>query len=824
MAENGTTLAKAYVQIMPSAQGIKGNLAEALGGDAASVGQSWGQKLAGSIKGVITAAGIGAALGKTLTEGAALEQSIGGVETLFKGSADRVIAAADNAYRTAGVSANSYMEQVTSFSATLLQGLGGDTEAAASYADKAIVQMADNANKMGTDISSIQWAYQGFAKDNYTMLDNLKLGYGGTQAEMARLINDSGVLGDSIQVTAETVKDVPFSSIIDAIGVIQDDLGITGTTAQEAATTLSGSFASMKAAASNVLADLTLGRDIQPALNGLAQTVTTFLTGNLLPAVGNILSALPGALVTFVSTLGPQLASGLATFVPQVVADITAAAPQMLTAAQALITGFATAVTTQLPTLLQSGVQLVQQLVNGAVQALPGIMTVASQIVNQIGTSIISASGQILTAGTQILTFLIEGISASAPMMMTTVSSVFSNFITTLSTVLPQVAQAGMSLMHELGNGFAQGIPEFLAQALPLLLKFTETLRANFGQFVSAGLEMITGLAQGLIAALPTLIAYVPQIVSNIAGLINDNAPKLLATGLNLLGMLAQGILQAIPALIANLPQIVQAIADVFTAFNWLALGGNIIQLLQTGITGMVGAVQSAATSIFNAIKNAIMNLPATLASIASSAGSAFTGALNGLVAAAASIAQSILSGIVNAITALPGKLLSIAQNAISSFRSAFTSIDWASIGTNIINGIVGGITSAVGGLVDAARSAASSALDAAKNFLGINSPSKVMRDQVGRFIPAGIAEGITRNLAPLRSAMQQATDMVAARLPDPSLSFDAAARWQPAFAGPGGAVGGSPQTFIFNQPVQTPDEFARAVRVQQTYGLAGGR
>lgn len=714
MAENGTTLAKAYVQIMPSAQGIKGNLAEALGGDAASVGQSWGQKLAGSIKGVITAAGIGAALGKTLTEGAALEQSIGGVETLFKGSADRVIAAADNAYRTAGVSANSYMEQVTSFSATLLQGLGGDTEAAASYADKAIVQMADNANKMGTDLSAIQWAYQGFAKDNYTMLDNLKLGYGGTQAEMARLINDSGVLGDSIQVTAETVKDVPFSSIIDAIGVIQDDLGITGTTAQEAATTLSGSFASMKAAASNVLADLTLGRDIQPALNGLAQTVTTFLVGNLLPAVGNILSALPGALVTFVQTLGPQLAAGLATLLPQAMAALSQAGPQMVS--------------------------------------------------------------------------------------------------------------AGIQIMQNIGNGLQQGIPTFLAQALPMLLQFTSNLRANFGQLVNAGIEMILNMAQGLITALPTLITYVPQIVSNIAGLINDNAPKLLAAGLQLIVMLGQGLLQAIPTLIANLPQIIQAVVDVFTAFNWVSLGSNIISLLKDGITSMVGAVQGAGQSIFNAVKNAIMNLPATLGNIASAASSAFTGALNGLAAAAASIAYNILNGIVNAITALPSRLLSIATSAISSFKNAFLSMDWASIGSNIINGIISGIGSAVGGLVDAAVNAAKAAFEAAKNFLGINSPSRVMRDQVGKWIPLGIAEGISRNLAPLRSAMQQATDMVAARMPTASMAFDTAARWQPAYAAPGGAVGGSPQTFIFNQPVQTPDEFARAVRVQQTYGLAGGR
>ena len=672
MAENGTTLAKAYVQIMPSAQGIKGNLAEALGGDAASVGQSWGQKLAGSIKGVITAAGIGAALGKTLTEGAALEQSIGGVETLFKGSADRVIAAADNAYRTAGVSANSYMEQVTSFSATLLQGLGGDTEAAASYADKAIVQMSDNANKMGTDMSAIQYAYQGFAKDNYTMLDNLKLGYGGTQAEMARLINDSGVLGDSIQVTAETVKDVPFNKIIDAIGVIQDDLGITGTTAQEAATTLSGSFASMQAAAKNVLADLTLGRDIGPALDGLAQTVTTFLVGNLLPAVGNILSALPGALVTFMKALGPQLAAGLATFVPQVVADITAAAPQMLTAAQALVTGFATAVTTQLPTLLQSGVQLVQQLVNGAVQALPGITSVATQLLGQFASSFATGYAQLLSAGAQIIGQVVSGVVQSIPSLITIAGTVITQFLSAIIAAAPQVWQSGV--------------------------------------------QMILQVVQGIVSSLPQIISSAASVIAQFLAGIGQQLPQLLQSGITMIAQLVAGLIQAIPQLIASIPQIISGIVNAFASYDWLSIGGNIIQ------------------------------------------------------------------------------------------------------------GIANGIASGVGVIIDAAKSAASAALNAAKEFLGIASPSKVMRDQVGRFIPAGIAEGISRNLAPLRSAMQQATDMVAAPLPGPSLAFDAA-RWQPAFAGPGGAVGGSPQqTFIFNQPVQTPDEFARAVRVQQTYGLAGGR
>ena len=440
-------VATAYVQIIPSAQGIGGGIAQALGGDAAAAGAgaSIGGKLVGALKGVIAAAGLGAALGKALTEGAALEQSLGGVETLFKDSADQVIAAADNAYRTAGVSANKYMEQVTSFSATLLQGLGGDTAAAAGYADKAIVQMADNANKMGTDIASIQYAYQGFAKDNYTMLDNLKLGYGGTQAEMARLINDSGVLGDSIEVTAETVNDVPFDKIIDAIGVIQDDLGITGTTAQEAATTLSGSFASMQAAASNVLADLTLGRDIGPALEGLAQTVSTFLVGNLLPAVWNILSALPGALVTFVQSLGPQLAAGLSTLVPQ---------------------------------MMTTGAQMLQSLSAGLVQGIPNFLAQALPMVLQFTESLRANFSNIVDAGIDLLLNLVQGIANGLPTLIEYVPQIVSNIAGLINDNAPKILTAGVQVIITLVQGLISAVPTIIANIPTIIKAIADTITA----------------------------------------------------------------------------------------------------------------------------------------------------------------------------------------------------------------------------------------------------------------------------------------------------------------------------------------------------------
>lgn len=286
----GTELAKAYVQIIPSADGIKGKLSNALGGEASSAGDSAGKvagtSLGASIKKMIAAAGIGAALKSAITEGANLQQSLGGIDTLFKDSADKVIKNAKNAYLTAGMSANDYMETVTSFSASLLQGLAGDTNKAADVADMALTDMADNANKMGTSMELIQNAYQGFAKQNYTMLDNLKLGYGGTKSEMERL------LADATKITGIKYNLDNLSDVYEAIHVIQGELDITGTTSKEAASTLTGSMASMKAALSNVLGSLSLGEDIKPAMNGLISSIKTFLINNLFPMVGNILKGI----------------------------------------------------------------------------------------------------------------------------------------------------------------------------------------------------------------------------------------------------------------------------------------------------------------------------------------------------------------------------------------------------------------------------------------------------------------------------------------------------------------------------------------------------
>lgn len=535
---NNNTVARAYVQIVPSAEGIKGSITSALGGEASSAGTKLGSMLSTGVKASLVAgvAGLGAIIGSALTEGGALQQSLGGVETLFKDSASQVIAAANEAYRTAGVSANDYMEQVTSFSATLLQGLGGDTAAAAQYADKAIVQMSDNANKMGTDISSIQYAYQGFAKDNYTMLDNLKLGYGGTQAEMARLINDSGVLGDSIKVTAETVKDVPFSSIIDAIQVIQDNLGITGTTAKEAATTLTGSFASVKAALSNVLAGLALGQDLGPSLNALSSTLATFLAGNLIPAITNILSALPGALVTLITAIGPQLTAGLATIVPQMMtagaqmlqslsAGLVQGIPNFLAQALPMILQFTTSLRANFSSIVDAGIDLLLNFVQGIANGLPTLIEYVPTIVSNIAGLINDNAPKILQAGIQIIITLVQGLINAIPTIIANIPQIIGAIADTITAF--NWLNLGATVIKTLGNGLlsmANGLKGFMQSTLSGALDYIKGLP---GQALQWGKDLISGFIDGIIGNIGNLINSVKNVAATIASYLHFSRPDI---------------------------------------------------------------------------------------------------------------------------------------------------------------------------------------------------------------------------------------------------------------------------------------------------------
>lgn len=506
-----TELAKAYVQIIPSAQGISGKIQQAIEPDAEVAGTSFSGKLVGKIKGVIATAAIGKALASTISEGAALEQSLGGIETLFKDSADKVKANAAKAYQTAGMSANDYMELTTSFSASLLSSLAGDTSKATDVADMAMVDMSDNANKMGTNMEDIKNAYQGFAKQNYTMLDNLKLGYGGTKSEMERLLADAQKIS-GVEYNIDNLSDV-----YSAIHVIQGELDITGTTAKEAATTISGSFNSLKAAAQNVMGQITLGMDVGPALNQLANTLVTFAVGNLVPAIWNIVSALPTAIVTFISALGPQLFTAVSELIPQIISGISTGIPMLYESAMQLIGQFRTGIQEQLPTLLQKGVDFVVNIANGILQNLPQIIVMAGRIITYFANTIISSLPTILSTGASLLLRFVNGIINNLPQIVRAAATAIVRFVASIGMNLPQILQSGITIIGKLAAGLIRAIPNLVGQIPAVIGAIVRTFGSeNWG---SIGLNIIKGIASGLSSAAHMLW----DAVKSVLGSFKDN-------------------------------------------------------------------------------------------------------------------------------------------------------------------------------------------------------------------------------------------------------------------------------------------------------------
>lgn len=462
---DGIELGKAYVQIVPSAQGIKSALTEMFDeetdGLGEQTGQSIGQELIGTLKKVIVAAGIGKIISDSINMGGALQQSLGGVETLFKDSADTVKEYAAQAYRTAGLSANDYMEQTTSFAASLLSSVSQDTNAAAQLANMAMVDMADNANKMGTDMQDIQNAYQGFAKQNYTMLDNLKLGYGGTQAEMQRLLNDATKIS-GVKYDLGNLADM-----YSAIHIIQQEMDITGTTAKEAATTLTGSFAAMKAAAENVMGNWSTGADLTEPLQALADTAQTFLVDNLLPMIGNVLAGIPEIVYSLVPELlqtGTELLSSLAQ-------GFTEGIPEFFSTALPQLLAFTDQLRDNAASFVDAGLNLITQLLNGLIAGLPDLIAYVPDIIINICGVINDNMPKILAQGVSIIVQLIAGLVQTVPSLLANwkkileaVLSVISaiNWLNIGKTILTGVANGVKSMGSSMLNAFKGGFSSAL--------------------------------------------------------------------------------------------------------------------------------------------------------------------------------------------------------------------------------------------------------------------------------------------------------------------------------------------------------------------------
>lgn len=472
----------AYLQIVPSMDGVPGSIRRGLGGEADAAGVMAGGRISGKIKGALAASGIGAALGaglaKSIKTGANLEQAIGGIETLFKDSADEMIKNADNAFKTAGISANQYMEQATSFAASLLQSLDGDTQKAAKAADQAVIDMSDNANKMGTNIQDIQNAYQGFAKQNYTMLDNLKLGYGGTKTEMERL------LADAEKISGQKYDINNLSDVYEAIHVIQEEMDITGTTSKEAASTLSGSFSSMKAAAENFLGDLALGRNVGPAMVDLAESAGTFLFDNLLPAIGRVFASLPQAISALIQT-------GL---------------PSFMASGSEMVTGLVSGIQTAAPQLAKKIPELVQQGMDAISQNLPNIM----------------AKGRDMIVG------LVQGITSNLPAFIDAVSNIASKIPDFLKQNQPKIAAEGGKLIGQLAVGLIKNLPKIIVAVAKLGLTIISTILKNIPVMLKTGKTLVFNFAKGLGgAALAAVKSAAKKIVTGLISPISTIGGKI---------------------------------------------------------------------------------------------------------------------------------------------------------------------------------------------------------------------------------------------------------------------------------------------------------
>ena len=500
------------------------------------------------------------------------EQLVGGVDTLFKTASDKVQQYAANAYKTAGMSANEYMNTVTSFSASLIKSLGGDTEKAAQKADQAITDMADNANKMGTSMEMIQNAYQGFAKQNYTMLDNLKLGYGGTKEEMQRLLKDAEKLsGIKYDISS-------YADIVDAIHVVQTEMGITGTTAKEAASTISGSLSMAKAAWKNLLTGVGDDTaDLGTLIDNLVDSVST-AAGNIVPRIGKILSGMGEV----VAQLAPIIAQEL---------------PELIS--------------TMLPALVSAGAQLLVGLVTGLVTAIPDLVAAAPQIITSLVSAISANLPAILAAGQQLLTMFGSGIQSGVPQMVAQLPAAIDGFLGFITEQLPAVLDKGVEMLTELANGIIAGIPQLLEQ-LPLIFESFETfITVNLPVILDKGMDLLFNFVDGIIAGIPNMVARLPEIIKSITTTLSNNYPKIIRSGFDLLIKLADGILSAIPDLVSVLPQVVAAILSGFSSAisGVFEIGKNIVMGLWDGIKSMGSWIAEKIGDFFGGIVDGAKDL-----------------------------------------------------------------------------------------------------------------------------------------------------------------------------------------------------------------------
>nr|DAP94430.1 MAG TPA: tail tape measure protein [Caudoviricetes sp.] len=703
-----------------------------------------------------------------------LEQSLGGVETLFKdngtsaiGLAKKynitakeaqemydtmeakgasVLSNANNAFKTAGVSANQYMQQVTSFSATLLQGLGGDTEKAAQYADKALVQMADNANKMGTNMSDIQNAYQGFAKDNYTMLDNLKLGYGGTAGEMARLVNESGVLNGAFEATAENVKDIPFHTLIEAIGITQDRLGITGTTAKEASETVSGSFQAMKASFENLVAGLGHGEaDIYGLFENLKETVLTF-KDNVVRVLLTIWDNLPLEpwqkwLGLIAVSAGPALIAigGVVTVIGKLVGTISfiAGAVSKVSAWFTLLNSGGSALSVTFAKIvgvvssLGAPFLVVIAVIASLIAILVGVYNTSEEFRNKVNSAFEAVRSTVTSAIQEVVSFVME-IFGTLISWWNENHALFEQTATTVWNTIKTVVETVTNFLAPFIEATWNNIVSVVSVAWDILKVVIETALNVILGIIKAVMQIINGDWAGAWETIQQVLVTCWEGMKALLQIAFEGFLTIIQTALtgiksvwdnswNAISNFLSTIWEAIKTAISSAWEAIKS--TISTALETTkSIIQNIWNSIVSFLTGILEKIKSGITNSWENIKSAISNAIENIKNVV----------LNGW--------NNVVSTVTNAGTRIVEAVKTGFRNAVAGARDFISNA--YNVGRNLIMGFVNGVRNAAGALIDAVGGAVKGAINWAKGLLGIHSPSRVFR-QFGEYTDEGFIIGV---------------------------------------------------------------------------------
>ena len=782
-----------------------------------------------------------------------LEQNVGGVETLFGDAADAVIASADRAYQTAGMSANDYMSTVTSFSASLLQSLGGNTEEAAKVADMAIIDMADNANKMGTSMDMIQNAYQGFAKQNYTMLDNLKLGYGGTKTEMERLLADAEKL-TGVKYDINNLNDV-----YQAIHAVQEEMGITGTTAKEAASTLEGSMASAKAAWDNFMNGSGDADQLADAFATAADNIVKNLA-EIIPRFAETLPALGGAIIAQIPGLVAAIVPAVLSAGQSVLKQLQDAVLDFDFAGTAdkvvqMITGFIEG--DGLGSLLDTLVTIFTGIVNGISSMLPSLLPALIELISYVVTSLLDQLPAILDCALELILGLAQGILAALPVLIEALPEVISSIVEFLISAVPQIIDAGIELLMALVDALPV-IIDALVDALPQIIRATVTaLIAAAPQIARAGIKLLGALIEAipvivveLAEAVPDIVAAIIDVLAELPGLIGEVFAEIVTD----LVEWGQQMLSNASMAMSNMLSQVNSIIQELPGKIWTHLVNAVNKVIAWG-QQMVSNASTAASNMLSKVSGIIQELPGKIWTHLVNTVNKVVAWGQQMVSNASTAASNTLSKVSSTLQQLPGKVwdylsqaaqkvvtwgTQLAQKGAAAATQLFNSIvnglsslpsKMAEIGSNIVSGIWNGISSGWNWLTNKVSNLANSLLDAAKDALGINSPSKEFADKVGRWIMPGVGKGLDKSMpATLKDMKAKAGELVSAMRAEMSasvgqLSVGASHAAGLRMAGAGTTVYNDnrmEQSNTYNVPVATPSEVAKKQR-EALRNMVGG-